>query len=74
MAAGKAGSTPVAVVASASLPQAHTQFGSLKNLARLARAIGSEPAIILIGEAYAEVAALRPRALRVFERKASQAA
>jgi uroporphyrin-III C-methyltransferase len=67
IAAGKPGSTPVAVVESSSLPESRVRFGSLKNLPELAPAMPGGPTLILLGEVYAEAA-------RVLERQASQAA
>ena len=67
MAAGKPGSTPVAVVANASLPDAFASFGVLENLGQLGEAVAGQAALILLGAAYAAAA-------QVFERKASQAA
>jgi len=67
LAAGKLGSTPVAVVANASLPEVRVHFGTLQNLGRLAEAVAGQAALILLGDAYAEAA-------QVFKRKASQAA
>lgn len=55
--AGKAPSTPVVVVESASLPGAASRFGPLEKLAELAAAAPGGPALILMGEAYAEAAA-----------------
>jgi uroporphyrin-III C-methyltransferase len=67
MRAGKPGSTPVAVVESASLPESRARFGFLQDLPELAPAAPAGPTLILLGEVYAEAA-------RVLERKASQAA
>jgi uroporphyrin-III C-methyltransferase len=67
IAAGKPGSTPVAVVENSSLPGRRARFGFLKNLRELAPATPAGPTLILLGEVYAEAA-------RVLERKASQAA
>ena len=67
MAAGKPGSTPVAVVESASLPGSRARFGLLRDLPALAPALPAGPTLILLGEVYAEAAA-------VFERQASHAA
>lgn len=67
MAAGKPGSTPVAVVENASLPESRVQRGFLKDLPELAPAAPGGPTLILLGEVYAEAA-------RALERKASQAA
>lgn len=64
IAAGKPGSTPVAVIENASLPDVRISYGTL---AQLPRASGG-PILILVGEVYREAA----EALR--ERKASQAA
>ena len=67
MAAGKPGSTPVAVVESASLPGSRARFGFLRDLPGLAPALPAGPTLILLGEVYAEAAG-------VLERQASQAA
>jgi uroporphyrin-III C-methyltransferase len=67
MAAGKPGSTPVAVVESASLPGSRARFGFLKALPELASALSAGPTLILLGEVYAEAA-------RAHARQASQAA
>ena len=51
--AGKAGSTPVAVVENASLPNARIVFSTLANLASTIVALNLEgPALILLGEVY----------------------
>jgi uroporphyrin-III C-methyltransferase len=68
-AAGKAASTPVAVAANVSLPGGRILFGTLDRLGELAEALAGEPALILLGEVYAE-----PSALHLPARKASQAA
>jgi uroporphyrin-III C-methyltransferase len=65
--AGKDPATPVAVVANASLPGARKVLGALRDLGELAAAVEGEPALILLGEAYAEAAA-------ILERQASHAA
>jgi len=57
MAAGKPGSTPVAVVESASLPGSRARLGILGNLAELAPATPAGPVLILLGEVYAQAAA-----------------
>jgi uroporphyrin-III C-methyltransferase len=57
IAAGKPGTTPVAVVENASLPGSRTKFGSLRNLPELAPATPAGPTLILLGEVYAEAAA-----------------
>ena len=67
MAAGKPGSTAVAVVEDSSLPGSRARFGSLRNLPELAPGTPAGPTLILLGEVYAEAA-------RLFERQASQAA
>ena len=48
--AGKAGSTPVALVENASLPEAKTVYGVLEDLPQLAASLGSGPVLILLGE------------------------
>ena len=51
--AGKAGSTPVAVVENASLPNARIVFSTLTNLSSSIEALNLEgPALILLGEVY----------------------
>jgi uroporphyrin-III C-methyltransferase len=56
MAAGKPGSTPVAVMESASLPGSRARFGCLRDLPSLAPALPAGPTLILLGEVYAEAA------------------
>ena len=51
--AGKAASTPIAVVENASLPSARIEFSTLANLADSIAALNLEgPALILVGEVY----------------------
>jgi uroporphyrin-III C-methyltransferase len=52
IAAGKPAQTPVAVVASVSLPEALTAYGTLAELPQLVGLAGGGPALILIGEVY----------------------
>jgi uroporphyrin-III C-methyltransferase len=72
IAAGKPRSTPVAIVANASLPEARRRLGTLENLAGLAAAFAGAPALILIGDVFATAQTLADldRAPRI----ASQAA
>jgi uroporphyrin-III C-methyltransferase len=70
--AGEAASTPVAIVESASLPGTRRVAGTLAELPALAGRLSSGPAVILLGEVYADLAA-RERA-PASERSASQAA
>jgi len=56
--AGKAPSTPVALVENASLPQAKILCGVLEDLPQLAASLGSGPVVILLGDVYAEAAAV----------------
>jgi uroporphyrin-III C-methyltransferase len=56
--AGKPGSTPVAVVENASLPQAVVRFGTLSSLAQIAPRETSGPALILLGEVLGAAQAL----------------
>jgi len=70
-AAGKPGSTPVAVVENSSLPEASFRFGTLENLSGLAAEFAG-PTLILLGEVYREAAAEAERLLR--ERTTSHAA
>ena len=61
--AGKPASTPVAVVENASLPGIAVRFGTLAILAELAPRETSGPALILLGEVYAEAAFQAARCL-----------
>ena len=72
IAAGKPGSTPVAVVENASLPGRNVKYGLLKDLPELSRGTPGGPVLILLGEVYREAAAEAERLLR--ERTASHAA
>jgi uroporphyrin-III C-methyltransferase len=56
IAAGKAASTPIAVVENASLPQARTQFLTLAQLPQLDASAWSGPATILFGPQFASAA------------------
>ena len=56
IAAGQPGSTPVAVVANASLPDRTTAFGTLAELDRLGE-LTEGPVLILLGDVYAGAAA-----------------
>jgi len=69
IAAGEPRSLPVVVIADASLPQMNARAGTLERLGELAEALAGAPALILLGEIYAEAAAVQ-----VLARKASQAA
>ena len=63
--AGKRASTPVAIVESASMPDARTHFGTLGALPALAARIGSGPALIVLGEVLSEaVSAAAPATAR----------
>lgn len=55
--AGKPGQTPVAIVASVSLPEAHTTFGTLAELPQLVARVGGAPALLLIGQIYGRMVA-----------------
>jgi uroporphyrin-III C-methyltransferase len=61
--AGKSPSTPVAIVESASLAASAVRFGVLADLAQIAPRETSGPALILLGEVYAEVALEATRCL-----------
>jgi siroheme synthase len=52
IAAGKAATTPVAVVENATLSGGSVKFGVLAELSRLAPAVPSGPTLILVGEVY----------------------
>ena len=52
IAAGKPAQTPVAIVTSVSLPEAHTAYGTLAELPHLVARVGGAPALMLIGEIY----------------------
>jgi uroporphyrin-III C-methyltransferase len=54
--AGKPATTPVAVIENASLPEASVRFGTLGSLAQIAPRESAGPALILLGEVYAEAA------------------
>lgn len=64
--AGKASSTPVAIVEGASLPGARILYGTLAELPALSVGLPGAPSIILLGEVLAEAAA---RAARSTARK-----
>lgn len=57
VAAGKPAATPVAIVESASLPEARRRFGVLGELEAVARGASGGPALILLGEVYREALA-----------------
>lgn len=57
IAAGKPAATPVAVVESASLPEARRRYGTLGNLEAIATGSAGGPALILLGEVYREALA-----------------
>lgn len=57
IAAGKAASTPVAVIENASLPDSKARFGTLENLPDIARPGG--PSLILLGEVFQDAAIIR---------------
>jgi siroheme synthase len=59
LAIGFAQTTPVAVVEGASLSQCRRQRGTLADLPELARATGTGPVIMLVGEVLARTAAAR---------------
>jgi uroporphyrin-III C-methyltransferase len=69
--AGKARNTPVAVIENASLPGSIVRFGTLEKLADIAPRESSGPALILLGEVYAEAVETEARRLA---RNASHAA
>jgi uroporphyrin-III C-methyltransferase len=69
IAAGKPRSTPVVIIADASLPQVNVRAGTLAQLPDLAHELSGAPALILLGEVYANRAEVQALA-----RKASQAA
>lgn len=54
IAAGKPAATPVAIVESASLPEARRRYGTLGNLEAVAGGSAGGPALILLGEVYRE--------------------
>jgi uroporphyrin-III C-methyltransferase len=54
---GKPPRTPVAVVENASLPESRISFGALEDLAAIARQVSAGPALILVGDVFAERAA-----------------
>ena len=56
IAAGKPRATPVALVENASLPDSSVAYGTLAQLAQLAAGMRGGPALILLGEVYAEAA------------------
>ena len=57
IAAGKPGSTPVAIAESVSLEESHVVAGELRDLAALAERRGTGPALLLIGEVWSRLAA-----------------
>jgi len=67
IAAGKLASTPAAIVERATLPEARWAFGTLGTLVAMAAGTSGGPALILVGEVYRQVAAIR----QVRNRKAS---
>ena len=62
LAAGKAATTPVALVENASRENARALYGMLRELPALAAQLGRGPAVILLGEVLAEAAAAARRA------------
>ena len=70
IAAGKPAATPVAIAESVSLEDSKVVAGELKDLAALAERRGNGPALLLIGEVWARLAAQVARRAR----KASQSA
>jgi uroporphyrin-III C-methyltransferase len=60
--AGKAATTPIAMVEDASLPQARTLRGTLAELPQLAVQLGGGPALIVLGEVLTNVASAAQRA------------
>ena len=70
IAAGKPAATPVAIAESVSLDDSKVVAGELKDLAALAERRGNGPALLLIGEVWARLAAQVARRAR----KASQSA
>jgi uroporphyrin-III C-methyltransferase len=61
IAAGKARSTPVAIVENSSLPNSRMLYGRLGDLIRLVEQLEGGPALILLGEVFSEaVASARP--------------
>ena len=70
IAAGKPAATPVAIAESVSLDDSMVAAGELKDLAALAERRGNGPALLLIGEVWARLAAQVARRAR----KASQSA
>lgn len=54
LARGKSADTPIAIVASASLPSEQVQYGTLRDLGALAALAGAAPAVILLGEVLRE--------------------
>ena len=70
IAAGKPAATPVAIAESVSLEDSKVAAGELKDLAALAERRGNGPALLLIGEVWARLAAQVARRAR----KASQSA
>jgi uroporphyrin-III C-methyltransferase len=68
LSAGKAASTPMAIVESASLPDMEVTYGTLQGLAGW-RGKGG-PVLILLGEVYGEAAAVALRGLRKATRSA----
>jgi len=52
IAAGKPAHTPVAIVASVSLPEAHTVYGTLAEMPQLVGRVRGAPTLMLIGEIY----------------------
>ncbi|MBX6393191.1 MAG: uroporphyrinogen-III C-methyltransferase [Burkholderiales bacterium] len=61
IARGRAADTPVALVESASLPEAAVRYGVLSELPALAASCGNGPALILLGEVLREKLALAQR-------------
>jgi uroporphyrin-III C-methyltransferase len=65
---GRAASTPVALIESASLPGEKWHYGCLGDLALLAQNIGTGPAIIVLGEVLRERAAAQSRMRKLLTR------
>jgi uroporphyrin-III C-methyltransferase len=57
IAAGKPTQTPVAIVASASLPQARIAYGTVAEMPKLVELAGGAPALLLIGQIYSRMIA-----------------
>ncbi len=65
---GRAASTPVAVIESASMPSEQWHFGTLRELGSLAQNVGAGPAMIVLGEVLRERALAESRVRKLLQK------